>query len=367
MNENLKYKIALSMLPGIGGVLARNLVAYIGSVEEIFSASVQALQKIPGIGEFNARKIKNSNVLDKAEQELEFIQKNNIQTCFYTDPDFPRRLKNCIDAPVILYLKGDVNLDEQRVISIVGTRNATDYGKSVVDDLIKSFAERGSEILVVSGLAYGIDIHAHRSALKYNVPTVGVVAHGLDKLYPALHKETAAKMQKQGGIISDFHSQTKIDPQNFIKRNRIIAGLADATIVVESAEKGGALITADIASSYNRDVFAYPGRAGDTYSKGCNQLIRNSGANLIEGIDDLEFFMGWELTGTKEAVQSSLFVDLLPEEQKVVDLLREKGELFIDQISAELKLPVSRVSIHMINLEFKNVLIALPGKMYKLR
>ena len=367
MNETLKYQIALSMLPGIGGVLARNLVAYVGSVEEIFTSSLPALQKIPGIGEFNARKIKNSSVLDKAEKELEFIHKNNIQTSFYTDSGFPRRLKNCIDAPVILYSKGNVKFDVQRVISIVGTRNATDYGKEVVDALIKSFAERGYEILVVSGLAYGIDIHAHRSALKYNVPTIGVVAHGLNKLYPALHKETAAKMQEQGGLVSDFHSRTKIDPQNFIKRNRIIAGLADATIVVESAEKGGALITADIASSYNRDVFAFPGRAGDAYSKGCNQLIRNSGANLIEGIDDLEYFMGWEVIEQKDVFQSSLFIDLLPEEQKIVDLLRAEGELFIDQISAELKLPVSRVSIHMINLEFKNVLTALPGKMYKLR
>ena len=355
------------MLPGIGGILARNLVAYMGGVEEIFSASLQSLKKIPGIGEFNARKIKNSDVLDKAEKEMEFIGKNNIRVSFYTDPDFPRRLRTCVDAPVILYSKGNVKYDTQRVISIVGTRNATEYGKNVVDELIKSFAARGYEILVVSGLAYGIDIHAHRSALKYNIPTIGVIAHGLDKLYPALHKETANKMQEQGGIVSDFHSKTKIDPQNFIKRNRIIAGLSDATVVVESAEKGGALITADIASSYNRDVFAFPGRAGDTYSKGCNQLIRNSGGNLIESIEDLEYFMGWEVKDQKEAIQPSLFVELNPEEQRVVTMLREKGELFIDQISAEIQLPVSRVSTLLINLEFKNVLTALPGMMYKLR
>ncbi|WP_167615626.1 DNA-processing protein DprA [Maribellus sediminis] len=367
MNEQLKYQIALSMLPGIGGVLARNLVAYVGNVEEIFTASIQTLQKIPGIGEYNARRIKNAGVLQKAEQEIEFIQKNNIKASFYTDQDFPRRLKACIDAPVLIYTKGNVKLDEQRVISIVGTRNATDYGKAVVDELLKAFAERNYEILVVSGLAYGIDISAHRSALKYNISTVGVVAHGLDRLYPALHKETASKMMEQGGMVSDFPSDTKIDPQNFVKRNRIIAGLADATIVVESAEKGGALITAEIASSYNRDVFAFPGRAGDSYSKGCNQLIKNSGASLIEGIDDLEFFMGWEKTKKQEAVQSSLFIELKPDEQKIVDLLKEQGELFIDQIAAEVELPVSRISTIMINLEFKNVLTALPGKMYKLR
>ncbi len=367
MNENLKYQIALSMLPGIGGILARNLVAYVGSVEEIFTTSLQCLQKIPGIGEYNARRIKNAEVLQKADEEIEFIQKNNIKASFYTETDFPRRLKTCIDAPVLIYTKGNVKLDEQRVISIVGTRNATDYGKAVVDELLKSFADRAYDILVVSGLAYGIDISAHRSSLKYNIPTVGVVAHGLDRLYPALHKETASKMLETGGIVSDFPSDTKIDPQNFVKRNRIIAGLADATIVVESAVKGGALITADIASSYNRDVFAFPGRAGDSYSKGCNQLIKNSGASLIEGIDDLEFFMGWEKKKKQEAVQSSLFIELQPDEQKIVDLLKKEGELFIDQIAAEVELPVSRISTILINLEFKNVLIALPGKMYKLR
>lgn len=367
MNDQLKYKIALSMLPGIGGVLARNLVAYVGSVEGVFSQSLQALRKIPGIGEFNARLIKKTDVFPQAEKEIEFIQKYNIQTAFYTDENYPRRLKNCIDSPILIYSKGNIKLDEQRVISIVGTRNATDYGKQAVDDLIKQFSERKYKIIVVSGLAYGIDIQAHRSALKYNIPTVGVVAHGLDLLYPSLHKETAKKMLQTGGLISDFASGTKIDPANFIKRNRIIAGMADATLVVESAKKGGSLITADIASSYNRDVFAFPGRAGDKFSKGCNQLIRNSGATLIEGIEDLEYFMAWENTPKAAAVQSSLFIDLNADEQKVFDILQEKGELFIDQISAEMELPTSRVSTLVLNLEFKNVINAMPGKMYKLR
>jgi DNA processing protein len=367
MNEKLKYQIALSLLPGIGGVLARNLVAYVGSVEGIFSQSLQALQKIPGIGEFNARQIKNSNVIPRAEKEIEFLKKYNIEAFFYTEKNYPRRLKNCIDSPVLVYCKGNMKLDEHRVISIVGTRNATNYGKQVVDDLIKQFSERNYNILVVSGLAYGIDIQAHKSALKYNIPTVGVIAHGLDLLYPSLHKETAKKMMEIGGLVSDFPSGTKIDPANFIKRNRIIAGLADATIVVESAQKGGSLVTADIASSYNRDVFAFPGRAGDKFSQGCNQLIRNSGATLIAGINDLEYFMGWENTPKADAVQSSLFIDLNAEEQKVFDLLQNEGELFIDQISAEMQLPTSRVSALLLNLEFKNVLTALPGKMYKLR
>nr|WP_319511662.1 DNA-processing protein DprA [uncultured Draconibacterium sp.] len=367
MNEDLKYKVALSMLPNIGGILARNLVAYIGSAEGVFSQSAKALTKVPGIGELYARQIKKSNVLPKAEQELEYIDKNGIDIHFYTDKTYPRRLKSCVDAPLIIYTKGKMDLDAERVISIVGTRNATEYGRSIVNDLCREFAERKYNILIVSGLAYGIDIQAHRSALKYDLPTVGVIAHGLDMLYPAIHKQTALKMQESGGIVTDFSSNSKIDPANFVKRNRIIAGLADATIVVESAKKGGSLITADIASSYNRDVYAFPGRSGDTYSKGCNQLIRNNQATLIEGIEDLEYFMGWEKTDKVEAVQSSLFIDLNPEEERVVDLLKEKGELFIDQISAEIKLPVSRVSAMLLNLEFKNLLVALPGKMYKLR
>lgn len=366
MDENLLYKIALSIIPGIGGILARNIVAYVGSVEGVFTESLKSLQKIPGIGEINAQRIKDKEIFTRAEKEIRFIEKNEIDVVFYTDKDFPRRLKTCVDAPVLLYTKGNLDLNEHRVVSIVGTRNATNYGKQVCDELIHEFSARNYKVLIVSGLAYGIDIQAHKSALKYNLPTAGVIAHGLDKIYPSLHTETAKKMQENGGLVSDFPSGTKIDPSNFIRRNRIIAGLADATIVVESASKGGALITAEIASSYNRDVFAFPGRAGDVYSKGCNQLIRNSGANLIEGIDDLEFFMGWEKSSKNKVVQSSLFVELTAEEEKIVKLLRENEELFIDQISSELTLPVSRVSALLLNMEFKNILVALPGKMYRL-
>jgi DNA processing protein len=367
MDDKLICKIALSIIPGIGGILARNLVAYTGSVESVFGEPLKSLQKIPGIGEINAKRIKDKDLFVRAEKELRFIEKNNIDLLFYTDSDFPRRLKTCVDSPILIYSKGNMNLNEQRIVSIVGTRNATPYGKQVCEELIQNFALRNYKILVVSGLAYGIDIQAHKSALKYNVPTVGVVGHGLDNMYPSLHIETARKMQENGGILTDFPSGTKIDPSNFVRRNRIIAGLADATIVIESAIKGGALITAEIASSYNRDVFAFPGRSGDNYSKGCNQLIRNSGANLIEGIEDLEFFMGWEQTQKSKVVQQGLFVELNEDEEKVVALLRENGELFIDQISSEIAMPVSRISSLLLNLEFKNVLVALPGKMYKLK
>ena len=367
MTENLFYKVAISLIPGIGGVLARNLIAYTGSAEAVFAEPYKSLVKIPGIGEVNARRIKNSEVLQKTEKELKFIEKYNINVWFYTDKNYPRRLKNCVDAPIILYSKGKMNLNEQRIISIVGTRHATDYGKGICDELIGQMALRNYPVLVVSGLAYGIDIHAHKAALKNNIPTVAVVGHGLDKIYPSLHADIARKMLENGGIVSDFPSGTKIDPSNFIRRNRIVAGLADATVVVESAVKGGALITAEIAFSYNRDVFAFPGRTDQIYSKGCNQLIRKNGASLIEGIDDLEYFMGWEPQSPEKMLQPSLFNNMLPEEEKVVSLLAKEGSLFIDQISTELQMPGSKVSSLLMNMEFKNYLVALPGKMYKLR
>jgi len=366
-DDSLFYKVAVSLIPGIGGVLAKNLIAYVGSPEAVLSESYKALVKIPGIGQINAGKIKNKDVLKRAEKEIEFINKYKIDVFFYTDSGYPRRLKNCVDSPVILYTKGKMNLNEERVVSIVGTRHATDYGKKLCEELIENFAVRNYKILVVSGLAYGIDIHAHKSALKFNLPTIGVVGHGLDKMYPSLHADIARKMLANGGLVSDFPSGSKIDPANFIRRNRIVAGLADATIVVESAIKGGALITADIAFSYNRDVFAFPGRTDDIYSKGCNQLIRKNGASLIEGINDLEYFMGWESTNKEKSVQASLFYDLNPEEEKVVELLTRKNPLFIDEISSELKMPGSKVSSLLMNMEFKNMLVSLPGKMYKLR
>ena len=355
------------MIPGVGGILARNLLAYTGSPEAVFSEPLKILKKIPGIGEVNAKRIQDQSIWQKVDKEIEFIEKYKIKVLFYSDKEFPRRLSTCIDAPILIYCKGKMKLDEQKVISIVGTRNASEYGKRVVDELIQEFANRNHNVLVVSGLAYGIDIAAHRSALKNNIQTVGVVAHGLDMIYPSLHKETAKSMLENGGLVSDFPSATKIDPPNFLKRNRIIAGLADATIVVESAQKGGALVTADIASSYNRDVFAFPGRAGDVYSKGCNRLIRNNGATLMEDIDDLEYFMGWEVNKKQKTRQASLFVELTPNEQSIVDLLQQNGEMFIDQISGELNIPVSRISATLLQLEFKNVLDVLPGKMYRLK
>jgi DNA processing protein len=365
--EDLAYKIALSLIPGIGSVTARNLIAYVGSVEGVFQEKEKNLLKIPGIGEVNAQRVARQNVLEKARQEVDFILKNQIHACFYLDEDYPSRLKNCSDSPIILYYKGNVRLNERRIISVVGTRSATNYGKELCEELIKNFAAKNYPLLVVSGLAYGIDICAHKACLKYDVPTAGVFAHGLDTVYPSLHQPVAAKMLEKGGLISDFTSGTKIDRQNFLRRNRIIAGLADATVIVESAEKGGALVTADIANSYNRDVFAFPGRSTDPYSKGCNKLIKLNEAVLIESADDIEKAMNWDVKApAAKAVQASLFVELTPEEQKLVDLLKG-GDRFVDELTIETQLPMSKVSALLLGLEFKGLISSLPGKMYRLK
>ncbi len=365
--EYLAYKIAISLIPGIGSVTARNLIAYVGSVEGVFQEKEKNLMKIPGIGEVNAKRVVRQNVLERAKREVDFILKNRIQTFFYLDENYPIRLKGCSDAPIIMYYKGNANLNERRIISVVGTRNATNYGKEICEELIRSFSEKSYPILVISGLAYGIDVHAHKACLKYNVPTVGVFAHGLDKIYPALHAPIASKMIENGGLITDFISETIIDRQNFLRRNRIIAGLADATIIVESAEKGGALVTADIANSYNRDVFAFPGRSNDLYSRGCNKIIKLNEAVLIENQADIEKAMNWDVkTESTRVFQTSLFVEFTPEEQKLVGLLRG-GDRFIDEITIETQMPMSKVSALLLALEFKGIIASLPGKMYRLK
>lgn len=367
MDTTLHFKLALSMIPGVGGVLARNLVAYVGSVEGIFNEPVAKLVKIPGIGEVNARRIREKEVLLRAEKELQFIEKHQVTVYFYLDENYPRRLRSCPDAPVLFFSSGNVRLDAEKVISVVGTRNATEYGRQLCDELIRDLSARGHDLLVISGLAYGIDIQAHKSALKYQVPTAAVLGHGLDRLYPAAHAKVAQNMLGTGGLVTDFPSQTKIDPSNFLRRNRIIAGLADAVVVAESGEKGGALVTADIAASYDRDVFVFPGRVGDLYSKGCNRLIKNNLAALIESAADLEYFMRWEMTTPGQPVQQQLFVELSTEEQQIGKVLRNNGKMFIDLICQETGLPMGKVSALLLELEFRGVVDALPGKMYRLR
>lgn len=366
-NDLLKYKIAISLIPKIGGHNARKLIAYCGGVKEVFMQKKSSLMKIPGIGEQLASNIINQNVIDRAEQEVEFIDKNKINHVFYLDKKFPERLKNCNDAPAILFYKGNIDFNREKVISIIGTRNATDYGIENCNKLIEGIIERNHKPIIVSGLAYGIDIAAHRAALKNGLDTIAVFAHGLDTVYPSIHSKTARQIENQGALLTEFLSKTKMDRRYFLQRNRIIAGIADATIVVESAEKGGALVTADIANSYNRDVFAFPGRIFDKYSSGCNWLIKTNKAALITGVPDLEYILGWDKTDKKQIpVQKELFVELTEDEEIVVNLLSNKGKLPIDLISLETKLPMSKISSMLLNLEFCGQVRCLPGKLYAL-
>jgi DNA processing protein len=366
-DEFLKYKIGISLIPGVGSINAKKLIAYTGSVEAVFTEKKKNIIKIPGIGEYIANSILNQQVVGLAEKEIEFIEKYNIGYYFYLDDAYPARLKNCEDAPIILFYKGEADFNQSKVLSIVGTRNATDYGKECCNKLIDDFQSRGHKVLIVSGLAYGIDSYAHRAALRNGFETVAVLGHGLSTVYPSANRNIAKEISNQGALITEFISDTPPDRNNFVRRNRIVAGLADATIVVESGVKGGALITADFASSYNRDVLAFPGRTFDLYSRGCNWLVKTNKASLIENIDDLEYLMGWDSPSKKTVpLQTALFAEISEDEQRIVDVLREMGQFSIDLISLHVSLPVSKVSAMLLNLEFAGIVRSLPGKMYRL-
>ena len=362
-SSNLLYTIGVSLIPGVGCITAKKLIAYIGSVEGIFKEKKAALMKVPGIGEILAIEISKSNVLAQAEEEIAFIEKYNIKASCYFDKDYPSRLKLCPDAPLVLFIKGNIDLENQKVISIVGTRNATDYGKSFCENLIESMAQKKHNAIIVSGLAYGIDIAAHKAALKHKLETVACLAHGLKSIYPKTHDKYAREIIQNGALVTEFTSTTTVDRAYFVRRNRIIAGLADATIVVESGQKGGSLITAEFANSYNRDVFAVPGPIDRDSSKGCNKLIKINKASLLENVEDLEYMLGWE--SKKTAVQRKLFADD-PDEQKIIDTIRTYGELPIDLLCSYADLPANKISPILLNMEFSGIVKSLPGKMYKL-
>ena len=363
MGENLKYKIALSLIPNIGDILAKRIVSYCGGVEAVFKEKKVALEKIPGIGNFHANAIINHHVFARAEEEMIFIEKNEISPLFYLDSNYPKRLSHCEDSPVMLYFKGKTNFNSEKIISIVGTREATEYGKKICEKLIADLAIHNP--IIVSGLAYGIDICAHKAALNNNLSTVCGLAHGLDQIYPPLHSSTATKMLEKGGWLTDFTSNTIPDRENFPRRNRIVAGISDATIVIESKVGGGSLITADIANSYNRDVFAFPGRVDDVCSVGCNNLIKQNKAALIQSAADIVYIMGWEKADIKNAPrQKKLFLELSKEEELLVTALKEKDCIAIDDLCLICQLPMSKVSGILLTLEFSGVVKSLPGKMY---
>jgi len=363
-NEELLYILALLNTEGVGDVMAKKLIAHFGSASTIFSQKKGTLLKISGIGNSIISALKDKNNFSRAEQEIKFINENNINYSYFQDDDYPIYLNHCFDAPVLFFQKGNINLQNQRIISIVGTRQMTNYGKSVLEELFKGIKEYNP--VIVSGLAYGVDIYAHKLALKYNLQTVAVLAHGLDRIYPAVHKKHAAELIENGGLITDFWSKTNPDRENFVKRNRIVAGLSQATIVIESAEKGGSLITADIANSYNRDVFAIPGRITDAFSRGCNQLIKTNRAAVLTSVRDLAYILNWEKEDkTKKTIQKQLFIELSSSEKEVYNYLLKEGKQQLDIIALHCNLPTFKAATLLLNLELKGVIKPLPGKLFE--
>ena len=366
MNIDLLYKIALTFIPHIGDVLAKNLISYCGSEESVFKKKREHLKKIPGIGNVIADAVLAGKeaALQRAEKEIKFIEKYKIEVLFYTDKNYPSRLKHCSDSPLLLYYKGNADLNNQKIVGIVGTRKASLYGKQFCEELVEKLSKH--DVLIVSGLAYGIDICAHKESLKNNLQTIGVLAHGLDRIYPDVHKPIAEEMIKSGGLLTEFPSKTNPDRENFPKRNRIVAGMCDAIVVVETAKRGGALITAEIANSYNRDVFALPGRIKDQYSEGCNFLIKTHKASLIESASDIEYLLRWENRENNKSVQKQLFKELTIEEKKIVEILEKEGKIGIDSIALKSQMPMSQTAGVLLTLEMSGIVKSLPGKLYEL-
>jgi DNA processing protein len=367
------HPIALSLVPGVGGVLIRQLVSYCGSAEAVFAAPTARLLKIPGVGEVTARAIRaaattNSGTLLEAEKGLQRLEKIGAKVLFYTDVDYPARLKSLYDAPALLFALGNANLNATRTLALVGTRQATDYGRRITEEIVQAMQPYG--VSIISGLAYGIDIMAHRASLSASLPTVAVMASGLDIIYPHTHSRTAQDMQANGGLLTEHLPGTKPDPRYFPARNRIIAGLADAVVIVEAAAKGGALITAEYANNYNREVFAVPGQVSQAFSAGCNKLIRENKAQIYTTPQDLVEALNWDQdpaaqAAAKSSASTPLPLDFTVPESQVVSLLRQKPGLHIDELSWQAQLPMGVLASLLLSLEFRGYVRSLPGKRYE--
>jgi DNA processing protein len=365
MNDQILYQLALTLVPHIGDVHAKILIQHFGDARSVFAAKQSVLEKLEGIGTVRARSIKQFTDFEPAEKEIRFIEKYKVEALFLTDPAYPKRLLNCYDPPTMVFYKGSADLNASKVLAIVGTRSNSDYGKAFTEKLVKDLA--GQDIIITSGLAFGVDAIAHKAAVKNGLRTVGVVGHGLDIIYPEANTALAKEMVKEGGgIFTEFFSGTKPDKHNFPLRNRIVAALSDATVVVETAIKGGSMITAKLADAYNRDVFAVPGRTIDKASAGCNHLIRNNKAILLTDADQLLEVLGWKEKKTKAKRQKELFIELTAEEKLVVQILQEKENVHIDEINISSGLSSSAVAAAILSLELQNVIGCMPGKMYKL-
>lgn len=367
--EEKLYQVAMSMLPHVGGTLAKQLINYCGSAEAVFTSPIRHLSRIPGIGDKIIGGIRNSKlVLDKAENEIKACDKQGIEIISYTDKKYPERLRQIYDAPVLIYYQGTVDLAARRMVSIVGTRQATAYGREVIDRLLDDLLPYQPSI--VSGLAYGIDIHAHRASLRANLPTIGVMGSGIDIIYPAVHRRDAEEMKERGGLLTENPLGTRPDARKFPARNRIIAALCEATIVVEAAEKGGALITANLANDYDREVFAVPGNWEQPYSQGCNKLIREHKAHILSRSDDVIEILNWDQDNeTVPAIQPmpQPKIEVDQEEKRVIDILTEKTEaILFDTLSWHTRMPVNKLASVLLSLEFKGIVRSLPGRKYQL-
>lgn len=358
----LLFQVALTFIPQVGAITARNLLSYCGSAEAVFRASHRSLLKIPGIGPKTATNIKQPAVLEEAEKELQFLRAKGIRPIFFTHPDYPRRLRHYSDAPILLYLRGQVDLNAGRVVAMVGTRTPTAYGRIGVDQIIEGLKPYSP--LVVSGLAYGIDIQAHRACLQHQIPTVAVLGSGHRHLYPAAHTSVARDMLSDGGLLTEFPSPTKPDRENFPMRNRIIAGMADAIVVVETATRGGSIITAELANGYHKDVFAMPGPVNAPFSQGCNRLIKIHKASLIESAADIAYIMGWEKEDQKAGRQQELAFDLSSEEKRVHELLVAENSVGVDLMTHRLSLSAGELSGILLQLEVKGLIRSIPGNRY---
>ncbi len=365
MSSTLLYQIALTQIPNIGPVQAKILLQHFDIIE-LFKAKKTELEKIEGIGSVRAKSIKDFHDFADAENELKFIDKYKIKALFISDELYPKRLLNCYDSPTLLYYKGDADLNNSKMISIIGTRTYSDYGKQITEKLIEELSNQN--ISIVSGLAHGIDSIAHKASLKNNLKTIAVLGHGLDSLYPSENSGMAKEMlQKDGGLLTEFKSKTKPDKHNFPIRNRIVAGMTDATIVVESGIRGGSIITVELANGYNKDVFAFPGRTSDSKSSGCNHLIKNNKAILLTDALQLLDMMGWKETEkNKKKKQKELFIELTDHEKIIINILKDKGIASIDDINFSSGMNSSFVAAAILNLELEHVINSLPGKMYQI-
>ena len=365
MLTDLPYRIALTLVPHIGCVQAKILISHFENAASVFKARKSDLEKIEGIGSIRAQSIKSFHDFQKAEKEIAFIEKYTIQPLFLTDKNYPQRLLHCYDPPVLLYYKGNADLNNSKTIAVIGTRSNSDYGRQITERLIKEIS--GFKIIVVSGLAFGIDAIAHRAALKNKLPTIGVLAHGLNKIYPGEHNSLAKEMVQNGGLLTEFRNNIKPDKHNFPIRNRIVAGMSDATIVIETGIKGGSMITAGLANEYNRDVFAFPGKITDIKSAGCNYLIRSNKSVLLTDTEQLIEYMGWsDQPKIKSSPQKELFIQLTEDEKEIVDLLKENETIHIDELNIKSGIASSAIAAAILSLELKGIIRSLPGKLFAL-